>query len=192
MDFNLFINRHIGSNSIEQIEMLKDIGYQDIESFITDVIPKDLISTSSTLEIPALQEHQALDKLKTIANKNKLFKNFIGLGFYDTITPSVIKRNVLENPGWYTAYTPYQAEISQGRLEALLNFQQMIKDLTGFNLANASLLDEASSAAEAMAMAYRIDNNSKNRFFVDENTFPQTIEVIKTRAKYLGIEIHIG
>ena len=192
MDFNLFINRHIGSNNIEQKEMLHTLGYNNINSFINDTIPASLISVSDSTTALPQQEYEALENLKKLADKNKVFKNFIGFGFYESITPAVIKRNVLENPGWYTAYTPYQAEISQGRLEALLNFQQMIMDLTGFNLANASLLDEATSAAEAMAMARKINNDKSSIFFVDENAFPQTIEVIKTRAKYFDIEIQIG
>jgi glycine dehydrogenase len=137
-------------------------------------------------------EHVALARLKAIAGKNVVKKSLIGMGYYDTITPKVILRNVMENPGWYTAYTPYQAEISQGRLEALLNYQQMVIDLTGLELANASLLDEATAAAEAMAMARRISKLKGQAFFVDEGVFPQTLDVLRTRAGYFGFELIIG
>jgi glycine dehydrogenase len=207
---NFFTQRHIGPNKLEIDEMLSSLGFSDIDSFISAVIPINLISKSDTTNQPELQEHQALAKLKQHASNNTLYKNYIGMGYYDTITPSVIKRNVLENPAWYTAYTPYQAEISQGRLTALLNFQQMIMDLTGFNLANASLLDEATAAAEAMAMSLRINggnnttnnndsgssdatnSDNKNYYFVDKNIFPQTIDVIRTRAKYPNINVIVG
>jgi glycine dehydrogenase len=138
------------------------------------------------------REHQALADLKAIAGKNVVKKSCIGMGYYDTLTPKVILRNVMENPGWYTAYTPYQAEIAQGRLEALLNFQQMVIDLTGLEIANASLLDEATAAAEAMTMARRVSKSKSNRFLVDANCFPQTIDVVKTRAGYFGFELVIG
>ena len=188
-----FIRRHIGANASEQAKMLNTLGFDDLDNFIANVIPETLFSKTETTNQFGLDEHIALGKLKQMANKNKLVKNLIGMGYYDTITPSVIKRNILENPGWYTAYTPYQAEVSQGRLEALLNFQQMIMDLTGFALANASLLDEATAAAEAMSMARRINTKTKsNKFFVDKNIFPQTLAVIKTRAKYQNIDVIVG
>ncbi len=188
-----FIRRHIGANASEQAEMLNALGFDDLDNFIANVIPEALFSKTETTNQFGLDEHIALGQLKQMANKNKLVKNLIGMGYYDTITPSVIKRNILENPGWYTAYTPYQAEVSQGRLEALLNFQQMIMDLTGFALANASLLDEATASAEAMSMARRINTKTKsNKFFIDKNIFPQTLAVIKTRAKYQNIDVIVG
>lgn len=186
-----FITRHIGPDFNQQKTMLNYLGFDSLDDFVGNIIPKDLLSNTGTVGVEGLSEYHAAQKLASIANKNKLYKNYIGLGYFETITPAVIKRNVFENPGWYTAYTPYQAEISQGRLEALLNFQQMVMDLTGFALANASLLDEATAAAEAMLMAYRIDNNSGNKYFVSKNTYPQVLEVIKTRAEYAGIELVI-
>jgi glycine dehydrogenase len=140
----------------------------------------------------AAREHEALADLRAIASKNVVNKSCIGMGYYDTLTPKVILRNVMENPGWYTAYTPYQAEIAQGRLEALMNFQQMVVDLTGLEIANASLLDEATAAAEAMTMARRVSKSKSNRFLVDANCFPQTIDVVKTRAGYFGFELVIA
>lgn len=184
-----FVARHVGPDSQQQQAMLSFLGFNNLEDFIDNVIPSDLRSINKTAGAESLSEHEALQKLSAIANKNKLYKNYIGLGYFETITPAVIKRNVFENPGWYTAYTPYQAEISQGRLEALLNFQQMVMDLTGFSLANASLLDEATAAAEAMLMAFRLDNKALNKFFVAKNVYPQVLEVIKTRAQYAGIEV---
>lgn len=184
-----FIKRHIGINKQEESTMLKQLGFNNLDEFIKSVIPKNLLSTTFTNNIPGLDENHALTTLKNIMNKNVLNKNFIGLGYHDTVTPSIIRRNVFENPGWYTAYTPYQAEISQGRLEALLNYQQMLIDLTGFDMANASLLDEATAAAEAMAMAHRLNNNASNKFFIDNKIFPQTYSVMQTRAKYFGFEL---
>ncbi len=193
MTHNLFTNRHIGPNISEQKQMLNELGFNELTEFINKVIPNNILSKTGTTGTQTLQEYQALAKLKAIANKNKVLKNYIGMGYHDTITPSVIKRNVLENPGWYTAYTPYQAEIAQGRLEALMNFQQVILDLTGFDLANASLLDEATAAAESMSMAKRINTKSaSNAYFVDQNILPQTLAVIKTRAKYQEIKIVVG
>lgn len=193
MQNNLFINRHIGPDTQQQHEMLEKLGLQNLDDLIKNVIPNSLLSHTGTTGTNELLESTALTQLKSLANKNKIYKNYIGLGFSDTIIPSVIKRNILENPGWYTAYTPYQAEISQGRLEALLNFQQMIMDLTGFNLANASLLDEATAAAESMSMARKLNTKTQNNnFFVDINTLPQTLDVIKTRAKYQNINVIVG
>lgn len=187
-----FITRHIGPDLKQQEAMLNYLGFDNLEDFVSKVVPNELRSTTGTVGNEGLSEYHALQKLSTIMHKNKLYKNYIGLGYFETITPSVIKRNVFENPGWYTAYTPYQAEISQGRLEALLNFQQMVMDLTGFTLANASLLDEATAAAEAMLMAYRLCSNAGNKYFVAGNIYPQVLDVIKTRAEYAGIEIVIG
>lgn len=187
-----FSSRHIGSNLPEQQEILTTLGYNNLTTFIHDVIPHELLSQTKTTREIALSEQQALDKLNAMLEPNALFKNYVGLGYYDTITPAVIRRNVFENPGWYTAYTPYQAEISQGRLEGLLNYQQMITDLTGFDLANASLLDEATAAAEAMAMAQRINPTQGNKFFVHQAVFPQILSVMQTRARYLNIDLVVG
>lgn len=186
-----FIKRHIGINKPEENIMLKQLGFNNLDDFIKNVIPNHLLSTTFTTPVQGLDESHALTTLKNIMNKNVLQKNFIGLGYHDTVTPSVIRRNVFENPGWYTAYTPYQAEISQGRLEALLNYQQMLIDLTGFDMANASLLDEATAASEAMAMSHRLNNNGFNKFFIDNKIFPQTLSVMQTRAKYFGFELII-
>ncbi|MCE3268233.1 MAG: gcvP [Burkholderiales bacterium] len=187
-----FTTRHIGPDLNQQNVMLAALGFNNLEDFINEVIPNDILSETGIGECNGLSEYEASQELSAMISNNKLYKNYIGLGYFETITPAVIKRNVFENPGWYTAYTPYQAEIAQGRLEALLNFQQMIMDLTGFALANASLLDEATAAAEAMLMAYRLDDKSGNKFFVEKNIYPQVLEVIKTRAEYAGVEVIIG
>jgi glycine dehydrogenase len=187
-----FIPRHIGPNAVETAAMLKSLGASSLDEFINRAVPAKIRSIRS-LKLPeALSEREALSAIKKMANKNQVFTSMIGMGYYGTVTPKVILRNVLENPGWYTAYTPYQAEVSQGRLEALLNFQQMVIDLTGLEIANASLLDEATAAAEAMAMAKRVSKSTANVFFVDADTHPQTIGVLKTRAKGFGFEIEIG
>ncbi len=194
---NSFSKRHIGPSESEKSEMLKSIGAASIASLIGKTIPAN-IRLNSELDIAeAMSEAEYLQHITELGNKNKVLKSFIGLGYYETIVPSVILRNVLENPGWYTAYTPYQAEISQGRLEALLNFQTMVMDLTGMEIANASLLDEATSAAEAMIMMYNSRSRSdvsagKKTFFISEDCFPQTIEVVQGRAINLGIELIIG
>jgi glycine dehydrogenase len=187
-----FIRRHIGPNNVETASMLKVLGCKSLDEFISKVVPKR-IRTARKLELaPAMAERTALSYLREAASRNEVFTSMIGMGYYGTITPKVILRNILENPGWYTAYTPYQAEVSQGRLEALLNFQQVVIDMTGLEIANASLLDEATAAAEAMAMAKRLSKSSSARFFVDSDTHPQTIGVLKTRAKGIGIELEIG
>lgn len=188
-----FIDRHIGPSETQIEQMLEALGLASLEELISKTVPA-AIALNEALELDKpLTENAALAKLKSIASKNSAAKSFIGLGYYDTFTPNVILRNVLENPGWYTAYTPYQPEISQGRLECLLNFQQMTLDLTAMDLANASLLDEATAAAEAMALAKRVSKNRKaNTFFVDRHCFPQTIDVIKTRAECFGFELFIG
>ena len=191
-----FSRRHIGPSTSELNKMLNVIGVKSIEDLLTQTIPKK-IRLKSDLEIPdAISEMEFLKEIKKFSSLNKNFKTYIGLGYHDTFTPSVIQRNILENPGWYTAYTPYQPEIAQGRLEALLNFQTMICDITKMEIANASLLDEGTSAAEAMIMMYNNrskDQKSQNliRFFVDSNILPQTLSVLKTRAYPLGIEIVI-
>ncbi|MDO4641968.1 MAG: aminomethyl-transferring glycine dehydrogenase [Neisseria sp.] len=185
-----FAARHISFN--DEAALLAALGERDMAGFIDNTVPKS-IRMPSELDLPAaLTEADALAKLKAIAARNQVNKSYIGLGYYPTRMPNVILRNVLENPGWYTAYTPYQAEIAQGRLQALLNFQQMCIDLTGFDVAGASLLDEATAAAEAMAMAKRVGKSKSNRFFVDERVLPQTLDVMKTRAKYFGFELETG
>ncbi|MDP3637000.1 MAG: aminomethyl-transferring glycine dehydrogenase, partial [Azonexus sp.] len=189
---NEFIDRHIGPCSAEMSAMLTTIGAGSLDQLIDQTVPA-AIRLPADLPLPApRREHEALADLKAIANKNVVNKSCIGMGYYDTLTPKVILRNVMENPGWYTAYTPYQAEIAQGRLEALINFQQMVTDLTGLEIANASLLDEATAAAEAMTMARRVSKSKSNRFLVDAACFPQTIDVIKTRAGYFGFELVIA
>ncbi|MBC7473746.1 MAG: aminomethyl-transferring glycine dehydrogenase, partial [Candidatus Sericytochromatia bacterium] len=190
---NNFSSRHIGPNKKELKEMLATIGVESLQSLIGETVP-DSIRLKNELDIPdAVTEYEFLNELKKIASKNKIYKTYIGMGYYDTITPSVIQRNILENPGWYTSYTPYQAEIAQGRLESLLNFQTMITDLTGMEFANASLLDEGTAAAEAMAMFHRLRdrNSTANKLIISDQCFPQTIDVLKTRANPLGIEIEV-
>ena len=194
---NSFSSRHIGLSENEVNEMLKSIGEDSIDSLISKTIPSHIKLNRDLLIDEEMSEFECLNHLNDLGAKNKSFKSFIGLGYHETIVPSVILRNILENPGWYTAYTPYQAEISQGRLEALLNFQTMVMDLTGMEIANASLLDEASAAAESMIMFYNSRKRKeiiagKNKFFVADNLFPQTIEVVKGRAKNLDIELIIG
>ena len=187
-----FIDRHIGPDAGERADMISAIGVADLDQLIAETVPKSIRSSGpSTLPGPC-PERVALARLEAIAGRNRVMRNMIGMGYHDTVTPPVILRNVFENPGWYTAYTPYQAEISQGRLEALLNFQQMVIDLTGLDLANASLLDEATAAAEAMAMARRISKSKSNAFFVDADAFPQTIDVLRTRAHYFGFDLIVG
>jgi glycine dehydrogenase len=186
-----FVNRHIGPNAVEANQMLALLGHKNLDDLIDAAVPKK-IRLSGKLNLPAARsEFDALAELRRIASENKVFRSFIGQGYYDTITPPVIQRSVLENPGWYTQYTPYQAEISQGRLEALLNFQTMAAELTGLDLANASMLDEATAAAEAMTMSSRL-KDGRNVFFISETCHPQTIEVVRARAEALKIEIIIG
>lgn len=192
-----FQSRHIGPDKAETTQMLKKVNVSSLDQLIEETIPAN-IRLKKPLNLPeALSEFQYAKHIRQLASKNKLYKSYIGLGYYGTIVPAVIQRNILENPGWYTAYTPYQAEISQGRLEAILNFQTMIMDLTGMQIANASLLDEGTAAAEAMNMFYnsrtrdQIKNNA-NVFFVSDECFPQTIDILKTRSAPLGIELVIG
>ena len=195
MTTDQFVNRHNGPSEQDVQDMLQKIDAPTLDALIDQTIPA-AIRLKAPLNLPeGLSEYTYLQHLRGIAANNKLYKSYIGLGYYDTIVPPVIQRNVLENPGWYTAYTPYQAEIAQGRLEALLNFQTMIVDLTGMEIANASLLDEATAAAEAMTMLHGLrprDAAGKNSFFVSHDCYPQTIELLKTRAKPLGIELIIG
>src|ERR1039458_1244949 len=186
-----FVRRHIGPRPADAGEMLKQLGYASLEAMIYAAVPKP-IRLAKLPNLPAARsEHEALAALKEIASQNQVCRSFIGMGYYDCITPAVIQRNVLENPGWYTQYTPYQAEISQGRLEALLNFQTMVADLTGLEIANASLLDEATAAAEAMTMCHAL-KDERNVFFISQSCHPQNIEVVRTRAKALGIEVVVG
>ena len=188
-----FVPRHIGPNDQEIEQMLGAVGFGSLDAIIDATVPRG-IRMAEPLRIPqGKSEYELLSELRGIARKNRVFRSYIGLGYYDTITPPVIQRNVLENPGWYTQYTPYQAEIAQGRLEALLNFQTMVIDLTGLEIANASLLDEATAAAEAMHLSAAIKGKEGvNAFFVSQECFPQTIEVVKTRALPLGIEVIVG
>ncbi len=188
-----FIRRHIGLNQENELAMLEFLDVDSIDDLIDRTVPKSIRDLSEDTSLPpALNEVQAIERLKEIASLNVVNTSMIGLGYYNTYLPPVIQRNILENPAWYTAYTPYQAEISQGRLEALLNFQTMVCDLTGCDIANASLLDEATAAAEAMTMLKRLHGGVENLFFVDSECFPQTISVVKTRAAAMGIEVAVG
>ena len=182
-----FIRRHIGADEQQISEMLGTLGLDSLDALIESTLPPSIQLNEPLALAESKDEFTTLADLRKIADLNVLKHSMIGMGYHDTITPTVILRNILENPGWYTAYTPYQAEISQGRLEAMLNFQQMICDLTGMELANASLLDEATAAAEAMAMLKRINRKNRSlRFFVDQGTLPQTQDVVRTRAGHFG------
>ena len=188
-----FIRRHIGPSESQTQAMLKDLGVESVDTLIDEIVPSDI----RLADLPNIQESktefQALADLKAVASLNKVNDTYIGLGYFGTLTPNVILRNVLENPGWYTAYTPYQPEIAQGRLESLLNFQQMCIDLTGLDLASASLLDESTAAAEAMALAKRVSKNKKsNLFFIGDDVYPQTIDVVKQRAQMFGFDIIVA
>ncbi|MBL0711716.1 MAG: aminomethyl-transferring glycine dehydrogenase [Colwellia sp.] len=188
-----FIRRHIGPNEAQTQAMLSDIGAGSVNALIDEIVPNDIRLTELPNIGDSKTEAQALADLKSIANLNKINTSYIGLGYYGTLTPNVIARNVLENPGWYTAYTPYQPEIAQGRLESLLNYQQLCIDLTGLPLASASLLDEGTAAAEAMALAKRVSKNKKsNLFFISNDVFPQTIDLVKQRADMFGFEVIIA
>src|SRR2546427_8047725 len=187
-----FSRRHIGPSPEDVSEMLSTIGVSDIDELISQTVPGAIRQAAPLALPPGISESEALQKLRIIADKNKVFTSLIGQGYYGTILPPVIQRNILENPAWYTAYTPYQPEISQGRLEALLNFQTMISELCMLDIANASLLDEATAAAEAMAMASRVAKSRVNACFVDAECHPQTIAVVRTRAEPLGWTIMVG
>ncbi len=184
--------RHIGPSPAEMSDMLKVVGAKSLGDLMDDTLPKGIRMKGSLDFGRAKSEREVLEHMRVVAGKNKVMTSLIGQGYHDTITPPAIKRNILENPAWYTAYTPYQPEISQGRLEALLNFQTMISDLTGLEVANASLLDEATACAEAMTMAQRVSRSKAVKFFVDRDCHPQNIAVMKTRAAPLGIEIIVG
>ncbi|WP_298906605.1 aminomethyl-transferring glycine dehydrogenase [uncultured Nostoc sp.] len=187
-----FAPRHIGPNSDDIQQMLKVLGFSSLDALINQTVPH-AIRLERSLKLPEPEsEYAALTWLKKVAAKNQVFRSYIGMGYYDSITPPVIGRNILENPGWYTAYTPYQPEIAQGRLQALLNFQTLIIDLTGLEIANASLLDEATAAAEAMNLSYGVSKNQANAYFVSGECHPQTIDVLQTRAKPLGIKLIVG
>lgn len=186
-----FIPRH-NNTSRDTAEMLAALGLQDVQQLIDQTVPSSIRNHRDLSVGPALSETEALAKLKAMANKNKLFQNHLGMGYYGTLTPQVILRNVLENPGWYTQYTPYQAEIAQGRLESLLNYQTMVSDLCGLPVANASLLDEATAAAEAMSMCFNIARKKKSTFFISELVHPQTIELVQTRAEGFGVNVIVG
>ena len=186
-----FARRHIGPRSVDLGRMLEAVRANSLDGLIDEAIPS-AIRLSESLNLPeAEDEHQCLTRLQAIAANNQNFRSFLGTGYYGCVTPAVILRNVFENPSWYTPYTPYQAEIAQGRLEALLNFQTMVTDLTGMEVANASLLDEATAAAEAMAMLHRMNSQKANRFLVSKNCYPQTMDVISGRAEPIGIEIEV-
>src|SRR6478752_9925257 len=188
-----FIPRHVGPSEAEVAEMLAVLGYATLDELIDATVPAPIRLRRPLAIHERRSEHEALAAMRAIARKNQSFRSYLGYGYHDTLVPPVIQRNVLENPGWYTAYTPYQAEISQGRLEALLNFQTMVVDLTGLEIANASLLDEGTAAAEAMFMAYQSKgSDAKNVFFVDARCHPQTIEVVETRAHARGIGTRVG
>ncbi|KRG88222.1 glycine dehydrogenase [Stenotrophomonas daejeonensis] len=187
-----FVDRHIGPNDAEIAQMLRVLGHDSLDA-LTDAIVPGSIKSGNPLALPeSLTEVQALEKIRAIAGRNKVLRSFIGQGYYGTHTPNVILRNILENPAWYTAYTPYQAEISQGRMEALINFQQMVADLTGMEIANASLLDEATAAAEAMTLAKRSAKSKSNTFLASGDTHPQTLELLRTRAEPLGIDVALA
>jgi len=197
MNTNLFENRHIGPDNKEIEKMLSTVKVETLDQLISETVPGN-IHLKEELDLdPSMSEYEYLAHIKQLSEKNKVFKSYIGMGYHEAIVPSVIQRNILENPGWYTAYTPYQAEIAQGRLEALLNFQTMICDLTGMEIANASLLDEATAAAEAMALLFDVRERGKkksgaNKFFVSEEVLPQTLSLLQTRSTPIGIELVIG
>jgi glycine dehydrogenase len=191
-----FTRRHIGPSPADAKAMLDLLGVRSLDELIDRTVPQSIRLKQPMVLDPALSEHEALAELRRVADRNQVFRSYIGMGYADTVTPPVIQRNILENPGWYTQYTPYQAEIAQGRLEALLNFQTMVSDLTALPLANASLLDEATAAAEAMAMCRNTAgggaDEKRNTFFVSMDCHPQTIAVVQTRAQSMGIHCVVG
>ena len=192
MNTNSFQNRHIGPSKKEQEKMLSALKIGTLDQLIFETVPNDIRLKNELDLAPAMSEYEYLAHSKQLSEKNKVFKSYIGLGYHEAIVPSVIQRNILENPGWYTAYTPYQAEIAQGRLEALLNYQTMICDLTGMELANASLLDESTAAAEAMTLLFDVRERIKkktgaNKFFVSNEILPKTVSLLQTRSTPIGI-----
>src|SRR5688572_29503675 len=189
---DIFVHRHLGPTEADVREMLALLGLQSLEALSDAAVPRD-IQFGRPLDMPRHRgEQSVLRELHDLARENRIYRSYLGAGYYDCYTPAVIQRNILENPGWYTQYTPYQAEIAQGRLEALMNFQTLIADLTGLPFSNASLLDEGTAAAEAMTMCHHISQKRKTRFFVDSDTHPQTIAVLATRAEPAGIELVVG
>jgi len=187
-----FTRRHIGPDTHQTAAMLAELGLGSIEELMAQTVPDSIRLDDALAMEDALSEADALAMLRSLADQNKVNRSYIGMGYHNTLVPNVILRNVMENPGWYTAYTPYQPEISQGRLEALLNYQQVVMDLTGMDLANASLLDEATAAAEAMTLCKRSNRKKSDTFFVADDVHPQTIDVIRTRAEYFGFDIVVG
>src|SRR5262245_14923709 len=188
-----FLERHIGPRERDLAEMLQTVGAKSLAELVDKTVPSGIRLKRPLSLPPAKTERAALEELRAIASKNKVFRSYLGLGFHDSITPAVVQRNILENPGWYTQYTPYQAEIAQGRLEALLNFQTMICDLTGLEVANASLLDEGTAAAEAMMMCYRIrGTETKNELLVSQGCHPHVIEVVEGRAEPIGVKVVVA
>jgi glycine dehydrogenase len=197
MNTDRFALRHIGPREEDLASMLETIGVESIEQLVYETVPENIRLQQDLQLDPAMSEYEFLSHINKLGSKNKQFRTYIGLGYHAPITPAVIQRNILENPGWYTAYTPYQAEIAQGRLEALLNYQTMISDLTGMELSNASLLDESTAAAEAMTLLFSVRDRAQKKenvvkFFVDQDALPQTKELLKTRAIPLGIELVEG
>src|SRR6266576_2030023 len=193
IDHDLFQDRHIGPSPEDQAAMLTTLGYDSLDAFIDAVVPADIRLREPLRTPEARTEQQTLDELRLLAAQNQVFRSYLGMGYHDCVTPTVIQRNVLENPGWYTAYTPYQAEIAQGRLEALLNFQTMVSDLTGLEVANASLLDEGTAAAEAMHLTEAMaKHEGKLAYLIDANCHPQTIAVVRTRAAARGIDVVVA
>src|SRR5690606_33758244 len=188
-----FEERHIGPSADETADMLDALGLESLAQLMDETVPAQIRATNPLRLPDAWTEAAYLQRMRAVADKNRVFKSYIGQGYYDIIVPGVIQRNVFEDPGWYTQYTPYQAEIAQGRLQALLNVQTMVIDLTGMEIANASLLDEATAAAEAMFMQYGLrKNKAANTYFVSDNVFPQTLDVLRTRAQSYGIELVVG
>lgn len=188
-----FVPRHLGPSPSEVSEMLAALGLASLDQLVAGAVPAQIRTKRALALRPGATEAEALKEIHGLAAKNQVFKSYLGMGYSDCFTPPVIQRNILENPGWYTQYTPYQAEIAQGRLEALLNFQTLVIDLTGLPVANASLLDEGTAAAEAMTMAYHLKGRpTEPTFFVSELCHPQTTEVIRTRAEPLGIRVVVG
>ena len=188
---DVFSDRHIGPRAADKAKMLDELGVPSLDVLIAEAVPAS-IRTQTPLGLEAMGERALLESARGLASRNRVCRSYIGMGYHGCVTPPVIQRNILENPGWYTQYTPYQAEIAQGRLEALLNFQTMIMDLTGMALANASLLDEATAAAEAMAVCYDAANKKRRRFLVASDCHPQTIDVVKTRAEPIGVEVVVS
>ena len=187
-----FIRRHIGPSEEDMGKMLKFIGANSLDDLIKKTVPEEILLKDKLKINNPTSEHESMKEVKIISEKNKLYKNYIGMGYYNTYMPNVILRNIYCNPGWYTAYTPYQPEVAQGRLEMLLNFQQMVIDFTGMDIANASLLDESTAAAEAIGLSRRLDKNNSNKIFISQDCNPQTIDVIKTRTEVFGLKLIIG